>query len=374
MKKIMMVSSVHVWNDTRIFFKEAISLAENGYLVDFYALDYSANKKEIKNLKMHYLKPEKRISRWKNWLFLFREIKNKAPDIVHFHDSELLFIPILLKKNKKTMTIYDMHEHLPAAILTKPWINKKVRFLVSRMVKVIEKKLMKSCDAVIFAEKSYKENYQELTIKKADVLNYPKQMIRRDNIVKEDRFTLIYCGVLIKQRGLWEMLNLAKLLADKNLIPNFQLKLIGPLLNEHDNVEKFILKNKLEEIVYFYGRQPYDQIWEHYHTSHLGLCFLHPTPNNLNSFSTKLYEYMNSGLPSIASNFPQFEKLLTENDCGQTVDLFNTKEISEVVVRYYQDVSLLTRQSENGLKSKYDWYSQEIKLLELYSEVIKDIG
>lgn len=56
----MMASSVHVWTDTRIFFKEAQTLASNGFQVSFYAIDFESEKSVIPNLKMTYLKPVKR--------------------------------------------------------------------------------------------------------------------------------------------------------------------------------------------------------------------------------------------------------------------------------------------------------------------------
>ncbi|EUJ25232.1 hypothetical protein [Listeria cornellensis] len=58
----MMASSVHVWSDTRIYFKEARTLAEQGLEVDFYAIDYPSEKVDVQNLTMHYMKPQKKTS------------------------------------------------------------------------------------------------------------------------------------------------------------------------------------------------------------------------------------------------------------------------------------------------------------------------
>ncbi|MFJ8119916.1 hypothetical protein [Bacillus mycoides] len=38
-KKIFMFRSVHVWIDTRIYYKEAMTLAQCGYHIDRYAIE-----------------------------------------------------------------------------------------------------------------------------------------------------------------------------------------------------------------------------------------------------------------------------------------------------------------------------------------------
>ncbi|MBC1605351.1 glycosyltransferase family 4 protein [Listeria rocourtiae] len=367
-KKVMMCSSVHVWNDTRIYFKEAISLANRGYQVDFYAIDYEAEKVEIENLNMHYLPPHKRFSRPLLWLRLYKIAKKKEFDYFHFHDPELLLVSHFLKKtlSNKVSYIYDMHEHLPAAIKTKPWIPKVFRQSVSNLVDRIEKKLMKSLDAVIFAEKSYKENYRTLDIEQEDLLNYPKMVTKNTTLKKADIFTLVYVGGLIEQRGLFNMLELAKELKNNTKMGDFRMRLIGPMLSNKAEVENFIKVNELTNHIVIYPRLSYSDIWRHYQESHIGMCLLHPTPNNLNSSSTKLYEYMVAGLPVIASDFPQFKQLLQKYDCG---DVGGTEDVSKFVkdvLYYYHNEKERAQKGANGQNLEFSWASQEAKMYDLY--------
>lgn len=368
--KIMMASSVHVWTDTRIFFKEAQTLASNGFQVSFYAIDFESEKSVIPNLKMTYLKPVKRWQRVSHWKFLYKEMLKSDAKHFHFHDPELLLVARKLKrkvKNEITIT-YDMHEHIPAAIKTKQWIPTIIRKPLAKLITVIEKKLMRNCDTVIFAEKSYKDNYEELLLQKVDVLNYPVFDNTNWKKQKQDCLTLVYVGVLTEQRGIYNMLELAVALKAK-MNGNFRMNIIGPIFTDEATLNAFIQKHQLEENVTLYGRMQYKDIWNFYQQADIGLCLLHPTPNNLNSHSTKLFEYMAAELPIIATDFPDFIDILTTNNCGKTGDIFNAEVLADLVLEMDADKKMLEDMGRNGrvaFDKFYNWKNEEKKLIAIY--------
>ncbi|RDW99595.1 hypothetical protein UR08_11455 [Listeria kieliensis] len=372
-----MCSSVHVWSDTRIYFKEAKSLAKKGFQVEFYALDFDGEKESITNLEMHYLPVLKRKDRHHHMRVLFQAFVESRARNFHFHDPELLFLAKKIKKKygSEVKTVYDMHEHLPAAILTKQWIPRFSRTFLSKFIAAIEKYYLKWVDAVIYAEISYKKNYaKNQAIKTVDVLNYPIMPPEIKGIPTQ-KFTLIYVGVLTEQRGLFNMLELAKTLREKGCL-DFKLKLIGPVFTDEDKVADFIVTNKLEKHIEQLERMQYKDIWEHYYQSHIGLCLLHPTPNNLNSHSTKLFEYMAARIPIIASNFPDFTQILTEADCGYTVDPFDPEGLADLVIKLKEDKKRTVEMGENGFrafKKLYNWQCESEKLVELYEDFGKKI-
>lgn len=369
-KRIMMCSSVHVWVDTRIYYKEAKTLALSGYQLDFYAIEHSTKKEVVNRITMHYLEKKKRSKRFQHWKFLYNEmIKSNAKNF-HFHDSELLIVAFFLKRKlkKDIFIVYDMHEHLPAAIKTKQWIPKFSRKFISNVIEKVEKYLMKSCDAVIFAEKSYKNHYTNLNLKKIDVLNYPLIEQELPKKKKNECLTLIYVGVLTEQRGLFNMLELAKYLKEHSAV-KFNLKLIGPIFTKENKINQFIKENGLDDIVKIYGRIQYNDIWRHYSQADIGLCLLHPTPNNLNSQSTKLFEYMAAGLPIIASDFSSFTQLLTLHQCGKTVNISDYQELGRVVIEIAENPMRAIQMGESGqiaFENYYSWINEGEKLTSLY--------
>jgi glycosyltransferase involved in cell wall biosynthesis len=69
-------------------------------------------------------------------------------------------------------------------------------------------------------------------------------------------------------------------------------------------------------LVDYHGEVPYEQLPAGLAQAHAGVvCFL-PVPNNVNSGPTKLFEYMASGLPVVASAFPLWREVIEGSDCG----------------------------------------------------------
>ncbi|PEO38856.1 glycosyltransferase family 4 protein [Bacillus wiedmannii] len=374
--KVCMYSSVHVWKDARIFFKEAHSLQKQ-YEVDFIAIDDGTYDQSFdkKNINMQLLPRKSRWLRPLTWIRIYQKIRASDAYVYHFHDPELLvLVPWIKRKNKQIILVYDMHENVPAAILSKQWIPKSMRRHVSNLVRQMETILLKQVDAILFAETSYKKDYLYTEGKQTeDILNYPIQQDAAPVKKKTtEEITLIYVGRIAEVRGIWTMLQVAKELKNQTN-KKLTLKLIGAMSPDLETeVNRFIEKNALGDVVIYYGMLPYTEIWNHYATADIGLCLLHPEPNYMNSLATKMFEYMSMGLPMIASNFPDWEKLIIENQCGIVVDPFNVQSIVEEILHVMQNEKLRRTLGDNGklnFETKYTWSIEEVKLLEFYENL-----
>lgn len=373
--KIFMFSSVHVWMDTRIFNKELKSLADAGKTIDYYAIESQKIHQEInipKLVTLNLLPISTRLKRFKRWNFLLNQALLSDAKYYHFHDPELLYVAKKLKKLKpKSIIIYDMHEYFPGQLATKEWIPFFFRFPASQMVKLLEKKWMNSCDGVIFAESSYLQHHLNYQGAKETILNYPlwKEYQKKN---KSSLFTLIYVGDITEDRNIWGMIELVKTLKARGH-EQFQLKLIGsiqPNLKEH--VEKIVFDYGISDYVHWYGRIPYEEIWEHYFSADIGLCLLHPIPNYKNSLATKLFEYMAAGLPIVASNFPDWKKLVADSTSGMTVDPLDNEQIVAAIEEIKANQKIADAFSENGrhaFEKKYNWKTEEKKLLSFYKHL-----
>ena len=58
-------------------------------------------------------------------------------DLYHFHDPELLWVGVLLKL-RGFRVIYDVHEDVPKQIMSKPWIPRWARPIISKAVHLVE--------------------------------------------------------------------------------------------------------------------------------------------------------------------------------------------------------------------------------------------
>ena len=114
--KICHITSKHKRFDGRIFQKECKSLSKAGYDVTLIVADGIGSEKrdEIKICdvgigKLSLLGSFKKLKKIKK---IAKELDCK---VYHFHDPELIFVGLSLKRRGKKV-IFDMHENIPAYI------------------------------------------------------------------------------------------------------------------------------------------------------------------------------------------------------------------------------------------------------------------
>ncbi|WP_088815919.1 MULTISPECIES: glycosyltransferase family 4 protein [Listeria] len=368
--KVMMFSSVHVWNDTRIFYKEALSLAKAGFEVDFFAIDNGMQLQTYPGINIHVLPESKsKLSRVFRWRRLYKAAKQSDAKYYHIHDPELLILFPKLKKVKPmgSKFIYDMHENFPKDIETKSWIPAFLRKPLKKLVLGMEKYTMSYCDHIILAEASYRDDYVHLEERRVtSVYNFPVYVERIGKKIGIKPFTLIYVGSITAERGIWEMLKLMNAL--ENGSPSkYRLELLGPITKSLQmEIKEYLKKCNLEKVVTLYGRVPYPEIWKAYSTADLGLCLLHDIPNHRNSMATKLYEYMAASLPILATNLPDWESFIEKHQCGETSSPFNIKKLVNIVEKRAENREKYLQEGLNGrhaYEMNYNWEMEAKKLL-----------
>ena len=137
-------------------------------------------------------------------------------------------------------------------------------------------------------------------------------------------------------------------------------------------LEEEIRENILNDVINIRGFIDYNAASDYIKRSRIGLCLLFPTKNYLNSYPTKLFDYMTAGIPIVGSNFGQLARIIKEANCGATVDPYDIQEIVRVLDSFLSQNDYCSDLGENGweyIKEAYTWQSQENKLLNLYSNL-----
>lgn len=91
--------------------------------------------------------------------------------------------------------------------------------------------------------------------------------------------------------------------------------------------------------------------------------------------NTKLFEYMEAGLPVICTNFNVWNNIIKEYKCGICIEPKDANEISNAINYLYDNPQIAHKMGENSRRAvleKYNWNSQEKELLTLYDELLKD--
>ncbi len=360
--KVCHISSVHPDTDTRIFHKECVSLAQAGFEVHFVVPNTTSRVE--KGVRIHSFNL-KTTNRFKRMLSTTKEVYKMAldidADIYHFHDPELLPYGLkLMRRGKKV--IYDAHEDVPRQISGKYWIPSLVRPLISKAFELYENYVTKRLSHVVVATPTIKERFVKINPECTDICNYP---ILEENTSPspwgERKNEVCYIGGLTEIRGIRELVQ------SLSFSPNIRLNLAGKFSPESFR-EEVMLQDGWQN-VNDYGYVGRKEIVDILNQSKIGMVTLYPQINYLDSLPIKLYEYMLAEIPVIASDFPLWEEIIADCDCGITVNPKDPEAIAKAYGTILQDDIRAQEMGRNGRKAvleRFNWSIEKEKLVGIY--------
>lgn len=362
--KICHFTSAHKWNDVRIFVKECSSLARNGFDVTLIAPNCeSQTVNGVKIIGVESIGKGRFFRMRKTTRKVYNQALEINADIYHFHDPEMLRFALRLKRLGKKV-IYDVHEDVPRQILGKYWINKYLRKLVSAFFERYENRIARKLSFIIAATPFIRERFFKLNHNCIDICNYP---IIGENVVQSDwgikKNEICYIGSITEMRGIIEIIS--------------ALEHVDARLNLAGEFSPIELKDKLMNSkgwnqVNNYGYVGREKIYEILSCSKIGIVTLHPAINYLDSLPIKMFEYMSSGIPVIASDFPLWKEIIEKNNCGICVDPLKPVEIANAVRKILGDDDQAKQMGSNGKKAIlniYNWEIEESKMLKVYESL-----
>lgn len=369
MKKVCHVTSAHQRYDTRIFQKECRTLAKE-YKV-FLVVNDSLPDETIGNVSVlsTNLTPKNRAER-------FFKVKKKMmelaldvnADIYHFHDPDLIgFALRVQKKLRHCKIIFDSHEDVPAQILGKKWIPSIFRNEVSWLFMQYQRKLFPKFDYLIGVTPHLVEKLRRINPCAAMVTNYP--ILDTTNTAEKEKQSNVICFA----GGISEQWN-HRLIIDAIETLDVNYLLCG------SSSEKYIESLKVSqgwEKVQYMGKLPFDEVQEIYQTANVGMAVLSSSPNtdyeNGTLGNTKIFEYMQSGLPVICTDFVLWREIVEENNCGICVDPRDENAVREAIRYMIDHPCEAQKMGENGrllVQKKYNWDAESAKLMKVYRELL----
>ncbi len=366
--KVVHLSSVHLANDVRIFWKECSSLAKAGYQVS-YVVPHAADT-VIEGVRICSVSRAPR--RWLRMTLttwhIYRRAALERACLYHFHDPELIPVGLLLKR-KGAKVIYDAHEDLPKQVMTKEWIPSFGRRALAHLAARLEQKASQEFDAIVAATPAIAQRFP--ASKTVVVQNFP----RRDEFsnscklpFSERPMQIAYVGGLTRIRGAREMVMAMSYLQE---IKDASLLIAGKI-HPH-GLERELSVIRGWERVRLLGWCERAQVAQLLGQSRAGLVVFRPAPNHVEAQPNKLFEYMAAGLPVIASNFPLWRELVDSNSCGVSVDPTDSRAIAEAIRRvlcYPQESEQMGQRGLRLVREQYNWEQEFGKMLSLYHDLI----
>src|SRR5690625_2161269 len=365
---VVHITTVHTSFDTRIFYKECKSLVDKGlenYLIHTEFKDFDEKKFKDNNIKPILIKKQKkRIHRmFKSSKKALEAALKIEADIYHIHDPELLLITSQLKKTGATV-IYDMHEDYYTSIIQKKYIPKPLRFLIANAFTIYERIKTRNL-IIVLAEKYYGEKYPE----GVPVLNYP--ILQESKTLSfEANNRLLYTGNVTKDRGA----NIHAIIPSyvKGITVRFVgrcAKTLATEMMQHAGKQGALEFHGIDKFI------PREEIDKEYTNEKwlAGLAIFPPTEHYKKKELTKFLEYMNAGLPIIASDFPEWRKFIEKHKCGILVKHDDNEQIKAAIdfLKNNPDKGLeMAKNGQNAVLEELNWNREAEKLAELYEASI----
>jgi len=364
MIKVCHVTSAHNRYDGRIFKKELTSLSKyyDCYLV---CCDGLADE-VVNNVNIQSAAPKFK-NRYERILKANKLLKKKCieidADIYHFHDADLLPLAKYFSENGKKV-IFDYHECFADLFLERYWIPSILRkMLRSRYIKM-EEKILPNLSGIIAADDFIRDYISRYNKNVVSIQNFPI-LIPMGKIPKKDN-CLCFAGTIA---DFWNHDKVAEAISDMDI----EYIIAGRYSEKmYNNLSKSRGFDKLKLI----GKIKYDEVISLYKKSKIGiaLCSYRPNVNYKNGSlgTTKIFEYMMCGIPSVFTDFKVFTNINDKCQFGISVNPTNVEEIKEAIEYLLNHPKQAKKMGENGRKlveEKYNWSVLEKRLLDFYSKL-----
>ena len=367
--KICHFSSVHDRYDPRVFQKECSSLAKAGYQVTYLVNDGLPD--EVKNgvtIKSTGLGKMNHLSRIKK---ATRRIKEMAlaekADVYQFHDPELIPVGKYLKK-RGYVVIDDVHEDVPRDILSKTWIPKLLRNMLSCIVEKYEEHNLGIFDCLITVSPFLVERLEKINPRVVQVTNYPI-ISSVPSIDKEDYFnrsnTICFTGAI---SSAWQHGYILDALKD------IQCRYLMAGKTEPGYLESLEKHHEYKKVEYR-GVVPSSDVLKIFEESKIGMAVADYRPGagykKGTLGNTKIYEYMRAGLPIVCTDFDAWIEQVGKYDCGICVNPSDSAAIGNAIKTLLDNPEKAYQMGQNGQRavlSEYNWESQFQYLLDVYKK------
>jgi len=389
MKKILMVVYSYFPQDVRPR-REAEALINAGYTVDIICLRLPDQTKfeNIWGVDTHRVNISKSRSSKRKYIFLYASffirsffllnrlfVKNRYA-VIHVHNMPdfLVFLSVI-PKLFGSKVILDLHDPTPEMLVTK-FAEDRDSWLI-KMLKWQERASIRFAHKIITTNKSFLDKFisrgcppDKINI----VMNSPQESIfnkfvnKSKNKSDENKYVVMYHGIIIKRYGLEELVNAINLLKDK--IPGLELRVYGT----GEDLSLFlemVRKLNLENIVKYFGQVSIEKIAETIPECDVGII-----PNRLNPFTqinfpTRIFEYLHMKKPVVV---PRTQGINDYFDEGSILyfDAGDAENLANVIFNVYSDPGKTLEVVNKGYEiyQKHRWENQSKHLVKTYEELL----
>lgn len=342
-RRILVVSTVHRADDPRVREKTVRTLAGLGEVLYATRPPAPASRDDHRWVALR----GGRVRR--NWRAL--RLCLGPPGLISLHDPELIPAGLLARRLRGTPVVFDLHENLPAQLLTKEWLpgwnRRPLAGLAGRLLRLAERHL-----TVTLAE----AGYQALFSRPHPVFeNYP--LVEALPPLAADGGYIIYLGDVSEPRG--ARLAVQAVAGMGRPLP---LRMVGR------SWEPFAGRLREEAgqagiSLELTGLLAYREALEQAAGARVALSPLLDYPNYRHSLPTKVIEYLAVGVPVVASDLPGTAEVVSGIPGVQLVGAGEPRAWSEALDRVCGDPGEREKAQRNAasIRDRFAWPAEEMR-------------
>jgi len=317
---------------------------------------------------------------WGVWILKF--ILKFQLQSIHVHDLFMAKAGFWAKQKTGLPLILDLHENYPEAIKTYSWANRGLKKYLAQPQKwtMKEKTWLTYPDKIVVVY----EGFKQLLLQKYSFLK-PENIVVYDNVPhleefsaypiepqifpKENKFLLLYFGIISRSRGIVTCVEALNILRKK--YPQLHLLLIGPITKaEKKNFASLFLH---DEQITHYDWKDLKYLPSYLHLADVCINPLLKNPHHESTFANKIYQYASGSKPIIVSDCKPLKDFIEEHQCGLSFQAENPNDLAEKIEFLLQNPAQGKILGENGRQAvltKFNLNVLKNRLFDLYNAEI----
>ncbi|OGC02669.1 hypothetical protein A2V82_15810 [candidate division KSB1 bacterium RBG_16_48_16] len=369
--KILVLTSIHPPYDVRIYHKQFVALKEKYPLAKIIL----PNQVEVAKNDGDYISFRgfshfgSRICN--NFLLLKKALQYK-PNLIIFHDPDLLPFMLIFRMIFAAPVVYDIHEDYPGYFKQNKKIPPVLRDFTAWFYRLLEKAAKHRLDHLIYADHLTAWHYNRPGKKISVIYNFPLLLPvsssgrkNIDVIFQGSMHATIHSRLLDIARQLDQIISFPLIFTVIARKPDEQIEAdIKRTAAELKNVRMHFEKNL-----------SLMQVQEYISRSKIGITPWPFTEKFSKNIATKIFEYLNHGIPQVASNTTANYEFLQQTRSGFVVDEANyagdfAARILEILQDYEHYAQLAAADREKFLKH-WNWdHSEKPKFMAIIDELL----
>lgn len=346
MKKIVIIDSFRSFGGGQHYLERLIELLQDRYI--FYTITFSEevyHRLLKKEFNVHYI-PTKR---YYAFLEIRKIVKSLNPDLIILNGQFEAHFSFLFPFRK---IIFIRHTSLSMTTSIKKFLYFIEAILFADSIVVVNDFMIEQLP--FFIRKKTKVIYNWTSLSCKTNKNFAK--------LKKDRFSILYCGRLTKEKNVNLIIE-----ACKDLVDLVDLHILGT----GEEYSELFAKYSNYKNVYFHGYVQNEETRYYYE-----IADIYIQVSNMEAFPLAVLDALCYGLPVILSRIPAHIDISKNGECALLVDP-KIEDIKNAILMLINDKSLRETLSMKALLRVQDFSHEKSKkkYLELFEDLIKpDIG